>query len=662
MIQVPKLKMILGAVLVLVIAVVVAIGIISNPDEEIPDTTGDQEPQIPDEPEPDEPEPEPAISRYDKISADAVKMTPEIDNYPPRLHSFLWEDPVILPGGINTAGAEDSPFISPDGSKFYFCFTPNASIPVQEQILDGVTGLWVSEWVNGEWAEATRVKLIDNGLSLDGGAYVSQEEIWFCSARLGNYRGVDYWIGTLADDSVVDIRNAGEELNSEIAVGELHFTPDGNTIYYHSDAAGGHGGLDVWAVDREGDGWGEPYNIDAVNSPDNEGYPYISPDGDELWINKQYMGAPATYRSRLVDGEWTTPELIVSWFAGEPNLDAQGNIYFVHHYYEDGKMIEADIYVAYRKPEVTPIDEIQEPSRGFLMGVLPMPYEGQELADAYALTSETCELIPIWGRPSPYWEKADDLEGSWGDVFLDEFTRGNGMAPLLHFSFMGEGLTLASPPGTGYSLNDQEWRLGYKRAVIESVEAVKPAYLSVGNEVNRWYEKYGYDGDNGFRHWVSLYEEIYDEVKELSPETKVFCTFSREIVSENREADMSVLDYFDPDKLDVLVFTSYPHSLAGVNRPSDILLDYYSEAAERMPGKPVGFSEISWPSMTQFGGEQAQSDFIYLLDGELTEGLDVEFIMWPWLSDLSEADTTGLIQRDSTQKQGYSAWVDIAEN
>jgi len=41
---------------------------------------------------------------------------------------------------------------------------------------------------------------------------------------------------------------------------------------------------------------------------------------------------------------------IVSNFAGEPALDAQGNLYFVHHYFTaDGKMIEADIYVAYKK-------------------------------------------------------------------------------------------------------------------------------------------------------------------------------------------------------------------------------------------------------------------------------------------------------------------------
>ena len=41
--------------------------------------------------------------------------------------------------------------------------------------------------------------------------------------------------------------------------------------------------------------------------------------------------------------------LIVSQFAGEPTLDDAGNLYFVHHYFEHGQMIEADIYVAYKK-------------------------------------------------------------------------------------------------------------------------------------------------------------------------------------------------------------------------------------------------------------------------------------------------------------------------
>jgi len=607
-----------------------------------------------------ESEPTSMASRYDEIPAEAVKIGPEMDDNPPVLHSFLWEDPVIMPGGVNTAGVEDSPFISPDGSCFYFFFTPDASAAPEEQMQDGVTGIWASERMGGEWQEATRVNLIQEGLSLDGCPYVNREEIWFCSARQGNYEEMDFWIGTLTEEDVVDVRNAGEALNSRIDVGELHISPDGDTIYYHADDEAGLGGLDIWAVERFGDGWGEPYNVEAVNSPDSEGYPYITPDASELWINKKYKGTPGIYRSKKIDDEWSKPQLILSSFAGEPNLDADGNLYFVHHYYDDGEMQEADIYVAYRKSTVTPADDVTNPRRGYLLGTLPTPHEGQTYAEAYEVVSETCELIPVWGKPSPFWEKASDLEGSWGELFIKELTRGNGMIPLIHFSFIDKGLTLSTPPGVTPSLSNQEWRRRYKRSVIESVELTRPVYVSLGNEVNRWYERYGWEGENGFKHWVSLYEEMYDEVKELSPETKVFCTFSREIVSENREADMSVLELFDTDKLDILALTSYPHSVEGINRPWDIPADYYEKTSNIMQGKPIAFTEVSWPSMMEFGGEKAQAEFIERLEGELLRGLDVEFIMWSWLTDLDESDGTGLIHRNGTEKRGYKTWINLS--
>jgi hypothetical protein len=95
--------------------------------------------------------------------------------------------------------------------------------------------------------------------------------------------------------------------------------------------------------------WKNPVNVKAVNSDVNEGMPYVNPDMNELWFNRWYLGSPAVFRSKKVDGEWQDPELIVSWFAGEPTLDSEGNLYFVHHYYQDAVLLEADIYVAYKK-------------------------------------------------------------------------------------------------------------------------------------------------------------------------------------------------------------------------------------------------------------------------------------------------------------------------
>ncbi len=129
-----KLKIIGGIVLVLIIGVV-AIGILSGGEEaqapDIPDETEQTETSV-DEPEEEEPEPKPTVNRHEKIPSTQVKMSPKDDYHKPVLHSFLWEDPVILVGGINTAGAEDSPFVSPDGKSFYFFFTPDVTVPAEE--------------------------------------------------------------------------------------------------------------------------------------------------------------------------------------------------------------------------------------------------------------------------------------------------------------------------------------------------------------------------------------------------------------------------------------------------------------------------------------------------------------------------------------------------
>lgn len=304
--------------------------------------------------------------------------------------------------------------------------------------------------------------------------------------------------------------------------------------------------------------------------------------------------------------------------------------------------------------------------RGYFMGVLPTPSTEQSFAEAYEEAAVYVDFVPVWGKPSPFYTMASDLSGSWGDTYVDKYTRDNGMFPLIHFSFLGPGVTLAVPPGMeGASLSDLDWRLAYKTAVLETVKAVRPLYISVGNEVNRWYEKYGAaDGDpNGFQHFVTLYEDIYDAVKEISMQIQVFCVFAREVVSEYREADLGVLSMFNHSKMDILAFTSYVHAVQGINSPSDIPDDYYSRAAAYMPGKRVAFTELGWPSLGAFGGEQGQADYLTDMAGRLTkdQGVNLYMLAWAWLHDLNADDETGLKQHDGTEKLAYAVWQELSE-
>ncbi len=315
-----------------------------------------------------------------------------------------------------------------------------------------------------------------------------------------------------------------------------------------------------------------------------------------------------------------------------------------------------------RKPDdgpVAPVDSVPMPARGFYMGVLPIPAQGQSFDSVYAQAGEYSEFVPVWGRPTPFYDLADDLKGDWGSTFVEDLLRDNGMFPLVQMSFIDADMTLKAPPGmSGATLSDPAWRAAYKQAALDVVRACRPRYLSIGNEVNRWYEKYGTTGTNGFQNYVSLFGEMYDTLKLLSPGIIVFCSFAREIVDENREADLSVLTMFPVDKLDLLVFTSYPHAVQGINRPEDVPDDYYSRALGIVPDKLIGFSEVGWPSLDAFGGEQSQADFIVVLGGRLTagQGIGLHLVGWPWLHDVDANDNIGLIRQDGTEKLAYEEW------
>jgi hypothetical protein len=289
----------------------------------------------------------PDVDREDKIPSDISKGNPSTDQHPPILYSNEFHDPVPMDYPISTAGAEDSPFILPDGNTIYFFFTPDVRIPVEQQIYDEVSGTWVSHKQNGVWSKPTRVWLNDPGvLSMDGAVSIQNDEMWFASAREG-YTMVNIFTARWKEGKWADWTYSGDRLMKEIRIGEVHI--HGDDLYFHSDRPGGKGDYDVWVTNRSNGNWSDPVNIEAVNTETMDGFPFISSDGTELWFTRTYLGTPAVYRSVIEGQQWGEPEMIVSQFAGEPTLDDAGNLYFIHHFYEDGVMIEADIYVALRK-------------------------------------------------------------------------------------------------------------------------------------------------------------------------------------------------------------------------------------------------------------------------------------------------------------------------
>lgn len=291
----------------------------------------------------------PPPPREGAIPNHAVKMTPAEDPAPPILHSEAFDAPVPLPGDVNTAGVEDSPFITADGSTMYFFFTPDLSKPAAQQVSDGVTGIYSAEWQGAAWGNVRRVLLQSPGrAALDGCPFVLDDLMWFCTVREG-YEGILWFTARFTEGVWGNWQPVGAGFPPRYEVGELHISADGSELYFHSARAGGMGNLDLWRSRRVDGTWVEPENLGTLNSPEDDSRPYLTADGAELWFTRTYRGAPAVYRSMRTGNTWAEPELIISQLAGEPTLDRAGNVVFVHHYFKGGNLVEADLYIAYRR-------------------------------------------------------------------------------------------------------------------------------------------------------------------------------------------------------------------------------------------------------------------------------------------------------------------------
>jgi len=97
---------------------------------------------------------------------------------------------------------------------------------------------------------------------------------------------------------------------------EPAISPDGSRLFFLSSRPPegkpelpGWGHQDIWVMDREGEGWGEPYNLGPpINSDAPEYFPSVTRDGTLYFTREEDPRQSAIFRSRLADGVYTEPE------------------------------------------------------------------------------------------------------------------------------------------------------------------------------------------------------------------------------------------------------------------------------------------------------------------------------------------------------------------
>jgi Tol biopolymer transport system component len=125
-------------------------------------------------------------------------------------------------------------------------------------------------------------------------------------ALLTDVANADYIFGTPT--------NLGPTVNSSAYDFNPSIGADGLELYFVSDRPGGEGTYDIWVSTRASkeDDWGAPTNFGAINTPDWQNSPCISPDGLEFYFNDW--------------GIWVVRRATVSDSWGEPENDSLINV------------------------------------------------------------------------------------------------------------------------------------------------------------------------------------------------------------------------------------------------------------------------------------------------------------------------------------------------
>ncbi|NIG57500.1 OmpA family protein [Chitinophaga sp. Cy-1792] len=117
------------------------------------------------------------------------------------------------------------------------------------------------------------------------------------------------------------------------SLGHAALSKDENVLYFVSDMPGGQGGTDIWYSEKQSDGkWGTPVNCGpGINTPDDEEFPTIGPDGTLYFSSTGWagMGGFDMFRSSGSKGQWSAPQNLRYPF------NSAGDDFYLNDY-EDG--------------------------------------------------------------------------------------------------------------------------------------------------------------------------------------------------------------------------------------------------------------------------------------------------------------------------------------
>lgn len=315
------------------------------------------------------------------------------------------------------------------------------------------------------------------------------------------------------------------------------------------------------------------------------------------------------------------------------------------------------------------------PPRHFLMAVssTPASFEPQDRIDAF-IKAEAATDVLLLQDPFNYIDFVNEeipnslrMQDEQGKKSLVDAT-----GLLVYYGMDTIKQRMALGTEVGDSSSDPSVRTAFRRGALYYLQLYQPQFMALGIEVNYYYIAEPED----FENYVSLYKETYDEIKKISPRTKVFVTFQYEALQGLQDGFSEHWDILDKfrDKLDYLAISTHPYYPKGeiFSSSADLPPDYFSKLQQKSV-KPIIIAETSWSSFPEIdGSEEEQLEYLDIVIGN-ADRMDMPLIVWINLFDtdyekLMEAaglpasvgegfSGIGMLSTSGVPKLVYSKWL-----
>jgi len=220
------------------------------------------------------------------------------------------------------------------------------------------------------------------------------------------------------------------------------------------------------------------------------------------------------------------------------------------------------------------------------------------------------------------------------------------------------------PSVAGRSFADPKVREGIRRWARYLADEFEPDWLNLAVEINMYEATEPADYPN----LVSLYRELYEEIKAAHPDTVVFASFQMELGDPGAAEDLV-------DALDIVGISTYPY-LTGDGFPPE---DYFDSVADL--GLPLAVAETGYPAaaLPTLAGKQTfspsdQAAYVEWL-GRRAVSPGLIFVTWffptditAWIDPLPAAEQDvprlfeflGMRTADGTARPALDVWRRLA--